>query len=256
MMEVQENVTDNFKKIEDMIYSYPLPLLNIKSKVILEAIDEFLPYSCGMEFECFMNDESFHKEIFERIPDIMEVIVDPSEQRYRIPKGLKGMVCLYNICEQMKIHSALDLRSSNHYHFDFTDIFINDITFKYGDAICNDNNSIINKENRNYILKELETWETATDLTKQENWIRFFNPLGTLEIRIGEPTFDYDIIIKRLIQGCKISKYIKDIYNATYEEKRLIRLNQELQNLSEEDKKVISPVNEIKMQLKSRINKI
>ena len=213
-MEVENDIDNKFKKVEDLIYNYPLPLLNITNLKILEAIEDYLPYSCGMEFECFQKD-NYNVSNFKNIPNIMEVIVDTSEQRYRIPKGLKGVICLYEICKEMKNNSALDLRSSNHYHFDFTDIENKDI-------LCTN-------ENKEFIISELINWKTALNLFHKDSWIKFFNSLGTLEIRIGEPTFDYNIIIKRLIQGCKISKIIKSKCNS--EELKVIRLNNELTNL-------------------------
>ena len=50
----EENVTAKLKQIEEAIYSYPLSLLNITNKSLLDTIDDFLPYSIGMEFECHM----------------------------------------------------------------------------------------------------------------------------------------------------------------------------------------------------------
>lgn len=229
MMVDIENVTDSeFANIEKLILEFPIPLLGIENSKILDAIDAYLPYSIGMEFECFQKG-TYSENSFRNIPNIMDVQVDTNEQRYRIPKGLKGLVCLYHICTQLKLNSDLDLRSSNHYHFDFTDIIYID-----------NNNEIIHKgivcdENKDYILNELIKWETAKNLTQKENWIRFFNsPLCTLEIRIGEPTFEYEIIVKRLIDGCRISKYLKDWIKDNEQIEQLNRLNKELLKIEKE----------------------
>tara|TARA_R110000868_G_scaffold156695_2_gene383718 strand:- start:8002 stop:8676 length:675 start_codon:yes stop_codon:yes gene_type:complete len=185
---------DNDKLLE-LIYNTPIALSAIKDKKILEAIDSYLPYSCGMEFECSQK-EGYDEEIFGRIPDIMEVNIDMYEQRYRIPNGLKGMICLYEICRQMKINSYLALESSNHYHTDLTDIW---------KEVNTDN---FDRDNNNWIIEELTTWGTA--FQQSNGWYKY-NYLGTLEIRIGEPTFEYNIIIKRLIQCCDINRKIRNI---------------------------------------------
>lgn len=226
-----ENVIDNeFIRIEKLIYEFPIPLLSIENKEIIKTIDTYLPYSIGIEFECFQKS-TYDIKRFKNIPYIMAVEVDCSEQRYRIPNGLKGLVCLYHICTEMKYNSELDLRSSNHYHFDFTDVLI-----KKNECEFENINEFINIKNTEFIFNELIKWETAFDLSRKDNWIRFFNPLGTLEIRIGEPTFEYDIIVKRLIDGCRISKYLKDYYNSITNEIKLKKLQEELKLIEEQEK--------------------
>lgn len=186
---------DNYlNMVEECIYTNPLPLLKITNETVIKHINNYLPYSHGMEFEC-VQKKTYNVEEFKKIPNILDVNVDSSEQRYRIPAGLKGMICLYNISECLKQNSIVDLDSSNHYHTDFTDI----INYK----------NLATTENKEWIIEELKKWETAKDYTYCNNWIRFFNSLGTLEIRIGEPTFEYSVIIKRLIQCDNIARKIK-----------------------------------------------
>lgn len=221
-----ENHTDNFKKIKDSIYNYPLPLLEIKDKKLLEIIDNYLPYSVGMEFECHQK-ANFSVNCFENIPDIMHVDVDAREQRYRIPNGLKGMICLYNICTQLKINSELDLNSSNHYHFDFTDLY---------DFIP------LEAFNLKDVIEELKTWLTAKDLTRMQGWVRF-NSLKTLEIRIGEPSFDYNVIINRLLLGSDITKRLKIHIGVSQEEIKLKQLQKELEELKEKSTPILDNVN-------------
>lgn len=251
-MKDQENDTDNFKKVEEAIYSYPLPLLSIKNESIIKSIDEYLPYSVGMEFECFKKPS--YKEIdFFTIPDIMDISTDSSEQRYRIPSGLKGLVCLYNISQALKKNSELDLSSSNHYHTDMTDVW--EVLMK--DEPPDDPTSLkpTREMFKEYIISELEKWGTAKDKSMSHGWHKF-NSLKTLEIRIGEPTFEYNIIVKRLIQCAKITKYIKDQLTKTDEEKRLMRLSIDLMNLESEENKSSEDINDIKSKIKQRTNKI
>lgn len=221
-MEGQENVI-NIKEIEDAIYKYPLSLLNIKDENILKVIDNYLPYSHGMEFEC-MQKNTYKQQYFDSIPNILAVNVDTSEQRFRIPNGLKGMICLYHICERMREYSIVDLDSSNHYHTDMTDV--EDFTHNY-------DNIQFRKDNESWIIDELRLWKSyRTDNSAHLGaWFKY-NDLGTLEIRIGEPTFDYEIIIKRLIQCGKIVTKLKKFILKTNH--KLLNLEAQLKLLKED----------------------
>lgn len=210
--------TDNYiKLVEDCIYNNPLPLLNIKNQYVIELIDSYLPYSHGMEFECSQQN-NYDEELFKAIPNIMEVNVDSCEQRYRIPSGLKGMICLYNICNLMKDVSINNTESSTHYHTDLTDIWSEIDVSGYRKQ----------KEGFDYITQSLIEWKTATDLSKVSHWW-YFNDIGTLEVRIGEPTFDYNIIIKRLMQCSDLCKRIRNIVPDDY---KLNQLQKQLQEMN------------------------
>lgn len=236
---MEEKDTDNYLKlIEEAIYKAPLSLLSISNENIKKFIRvNYLSYSIGMEFECYQND-NYSEKSFREIPNIIAVEVDNYEQRYRIPNGIEGLICLYNITIQLKLNSKIDLGSSNHYHFNFTDI--------------DNKEALRTQENKNYILSELVKWETAKDLSEQNSWIRFFNGLGTLEIRIGEPSFDYEIIVKRLIDGCRISRFIK---NQSSPEEKLKNINQQLKqlNITEKD---LNEIDEYRKIINSRVIKL
>lgn len=214
-MDILERDTDKYLKVlEEAIYSNPTPLLQIKNDNIITYINDFMPYSHGLEFECVMKKD-YNKKAFLEIPDIMAIDVDKYEQRYRIPSGLKGMVCLYRISNLLKENSIVDLESSVHIHTDLTDVE------NYEQEICT-------TENREYIINQLIEWKTALNLSNKHGWIRFPNPLGTLEIRIGEPTFDYHILIKRVLQCSEITRHIKRTISI---EERLEKLNKQLKEL-------------------------
>ena len=183
--------------IEDAIYKYPLVLLTIQDKKLIDQINKYLPYSIGIEIECDLSP-NFDLDNFKNIPDIIEVRIDASEQRFRIPNGLSGMICLYNICEQLKVNSLLNLGSGHHYHVDMTNSF---------HAL----NANYIEDNEHWMLKELDTWGYTGSYNKRRvafdmghNWIRFQNEFKTAEFRIGNMTFDYEIIIKRLIHASQI----------------------------------------------------
>ncbi len=191
------------KLIEEMVYLSPLTLLVMKDEEDINIVNNYLPYSIGMEFECHKK-ENYNVDNFRKIPNILDVNVDNSEQRYRIPNGIKGLICLYNISEQLKINSLIDMGSSVHFHVDMTDCWkkVTD-TFQ--------------KSNNTFIIDELKSWKTALNLdyATQGSWYKY-NCLQTLEIRIGEPTFDYNVLIKRIIQCCNIVKRLKDELEVKY----------------------------------------
>lgn len=201
----------NKEMIMDLVYNNPLSLLVIKDKETIDYVNSLIPYSSAFEIECDIvgvGDEaksydasivSVHNQIFRAIPDIMDVQNDSYEQRYRIPNGLRGIICLYNISTQLKIHSLLNPHSSIHYHVDCTDTYNQEFI------------TLVNSS-ENYILKELDTWlNSPEDATNRGNgsWFKL-NSLQTLEFRLGEMTFDYKILLKRIMHCNTIVKKFKD----------------------------------------------
>ena len=188
----------NMKEIiEEGVHTSPLTLLSIKDKDLIHTINNYLPYSIGIEIEC-NKSSNFDLNRFQNIPDIMEVDVDITEQRFRIPNGLSGLICLYNICNELKVNSELNPDSGHHYHVDMTNTY---------HLITSD----IVKHTRDWMLNELDSWEylgkyNARDITftNNHNWVRFQDSFKTAEFRIGNMTFDYEVIVKRLIHACKI----------------------------------------------------
>lgn len=220
-----ESVID---KIEKIIYNHPKTLDNLKNEYLIQTASSYLPYSTGFEIECNSNyTDSQIKEIFSKIPNIMHVSGGHSEVRFRIPNGIKGLVCLYNICLKLPEYFTLNMDSGIHYHIDFTD---------FPEAF---NRDFIKKHN-DFIIEELIKWETALD-TKSVSaicqldsrcWVQFQSGFQTMEVRIGEMTFDYTVIVKRIIDCNRIAKIVKG--NINYEEK-LNKLRNQLIQLNEEE---------------------
>lgn len=187
------------KLLLDMLYTNPVSLLAIKNEQVINEINNLIPYSTGFEIEC---DEgsNYNEQTFRIIPDIMDVQNDSWEQRYRIPNGLRGIICLYNISIQLKLNSLLNPKSSIHYHVDCTDCF-------------NEISRLINQKNsKEYILCELDTWlEKSNDASNRTAgcWFKL-NDLKTIEFRLGEMTFEYPILLKRIIHCNSIVKKFKD----------------------------------------------
>lgn len=205
------------KLIEELVYSAPLALLGLKDKGILEEVNQLLPYSSAMEIECNISKDfpkiksSWHGEIsdvrafndiFKTIPNIINVDCDGCEQRYRIPNGIVGIICLYDITQFLPLHSELNFGSGIHFHVDCTDCY---------DHLLSNHNRLSEKYSE-WILPELDTWEFGG--TQQRgifsggSWIRL-NGLKTMEFRIGNMTFDYKEILKRILHANDIVRRIK-----------------------------------------------
>lgn len=119
-----------------------------------------------------------------------------------------------------------------HYHTDLT---------KYWDELINVD--FITKNN-DWIIEELKTWNTAKEYNhncvcrlNSRCWCQFQSSKKTMEVRIGEMTFDYSIISKRAIH-CnsivrKLVKENKKEYLITIKDK-LAQLNNELLELKQE----------------------
>jgi hypothetical protein len=265
--------------IKKYIYTNPIALLAIKDKESIDFINSFLPYSAGFEIECNTLADYNYKN-FEVIPDILDCgkynsnQITSIEVRYRIPNGLQGLVCLFNICNELHRNCSLSA-SSIHYHIDCTDVF---------DEIHNQN--WIN-DNNNWIIERLKLWETAKDynanckVSLYRAWVRLADEHSTIEFRIGEMTFDYNIIAKRILDCNDIVKKIKQdistkrevtynkvditkilnylkIANTTIQYKNFELLKQELEKQSKELKQqsiIINPDIDMKKVINSRIKK-
>lgn len=171
--------------------------------------DYYLPFSIGIEFECVQADH-FNLEDFKNIPNIMDISIDSGEQRFRIPSGLNGLKCLFTISMLLKKNSLLNPLSGIHYHIDCTDVYS-----MFSDEIVNDNSE--------WMLKELDSWgykgtynSRAIRFNGGHNWIRFQPFFKTMECRIGEMTFEYDLLFKRIVHLSSIVRRFKEIVNHKY----------------------------------------
>ncbi len=202
---MKQNLNLNHKQeeeesIKNILLKNPLFLENNPD---IDMVANFLlPYHTGIEIECDKST-TFNKEYFEKIPDIIDIHIDSTEQRFRIPEGLKGLKCLFNICEALKVNSIPNSEAGHHYHIDFTDKW---------ELINKD--FLVNVED--YILKELDTWDyqgtynrRAITLDGGACWVRFQTMFKTMEVRIGNMSFDYNYTLKNIIHCQKIAKELK-----------------------------------------------
>jgi len=218
---MEKSTSELIELLEEAIYKFPQVLKATNNKAIQSIVDSYLPYSIGIEIEC--NDlDVFNAENFKKIPNILVVDCDSTEKRFRIPSGLDGLICLYNIYDILPDNCSLNMGSGTHFHVDMTDVYDN-ITDEF----------IV--ENNDWIISELKTWGTAKVLdsnaacSRQRGWVRYANEHKTLEIRIGEMTFDYEIVLKRIIHCCEIVKKLKGQYNPIAQ---IQRIEEKIKNLS------------------------
>ncbi len=212
--------------LNQAVQTSPLTLLDIKDSKSVEYINSLLPYSTGFEIECFKKP-SFNIEAFKSIPNILEVNIDAEEQRFRIPSGINGFICLQEICNQLVINSQYS-DSGVHYHVDMSN------TFHYitSETI----------ENLDWVLKELESWNYKGKFNRKGisighnyTWLRFSSEFKTAEFRLGEMTFDYQLMVKRIIHANDI---VRRLNNLLPNQKKLFLLDKQ-EKLQEKLKELI-----------------
>jgi hypothetical protein len=162
-----------------------------------KTIDSYLPYSIGIEIECSRKD-NYMVEFFQKIPYMMEVNSDSGESRFRIPNGLRGLICLYLLSLTCKQQLELNPDSGIHYHCDLTDCYS-----KFKKEMTPSHNE--------YILSELDKWDYKGTYNPRKvvgecyaSWARFQDTFKTIEIRIGEMTFEYELLLKRILHITEI----------------------------------------------------
>ena len=192
------NIEENIN-IDTILKTIPLAL-DVEDKIVQKLALFYFPYSVGFEIETMTENI----RIFDEIPYLIENKSSISELRFRIPNGIKGIQCLFNISIYLKKYAELNPDSGIHYHIDCTDVynlFSTDFIDKYSD----------------YILTELDKWKYKGTynprkcvFSSSRNWVRFKDTLKTMEIRIGEMTFDYELLFERIRHSSEIVKTLKD----------------------------------------------
>lgn len=193
--------------LEGFIYNNPLALTVINDPEYIDYINKKLPFSTGFEIECTTQNDT-NKSHFADIPYIMDTYIG-HEQKFRISNGIAGLTCLYNISEMCKDRLLLNDESGIHYHVDAT-TFFNHVT----------DQDI--EENSQWILEELDSWGYTGTYNRRMCgrtkgiWVRFHPTYKTLEFRIGEMTFDYSLMVRRILHlnaiVLKLGKIIKQKY--------------------------------------------
>lgn len=201
-----------YKNLRDCVFHNPLAISSLHPKLIRIA-GSYLPYSTGMEIECDVNNLPY-SHIYTRINrrflsvGCMSSDVGSGECRIRIPKGVAGMVALYKSTRILKEEFGLNPSSGIHYHIDMTDA---------PDFTSGSRRMIWER----MVIKELEDWDykgyynrkMVSYESKAHVWLNYKRYMRdtnsfTSEFRIGEMTFEYDILIKRIIHAQSLIKRV------------------------------------------------
>lgn len=203
-----------YKLIKELVKYNPLDLSSIKEPNLLEFANQFLPYSVGIEIEASFKFESSDKckrNLLNFLPfsPVLDVDVSIGETSVRVPEGIGGLCTIYKLCEFLKENYYFNPDSGIHYHIDFTQEFLHLF------PSMEDKSKI-----KKIILDSLESWnytgrfnrkDVNFDGNKKYVWVNFRDQYSTIEVRIGEMTFDYETMIKRILHLQNISRLVKKI---------------------------------------------
>lgn len=165
-----------------------------------------MPYQTGIEIECHCSDPWKLDTDLRKIDGIIENNSDSKEIRFRVAAGINGMIALEAALGLITKICMLNPGSGIHYHIDCRESFydVRDYTYK------------ISRED-NWILKALDSWNYQGKYNsrsmgeRKTHWVRICPTYETLEFRIGEMTFNYAVILKRIISAQAIVRGIKKL---------------------------------------------
>jgi hypothetical protein len=194
-----------------------LPYLPSKVRQLAKT---YLPEDTGIEIEINPYENGFNSSTLQEIfygKGCVDSSFDHKEARFRIPSGEEGMIVLYKICLFLKQYMKLNMMSGIHYH---TSAPFLTLTLNTKSILPSGDMIVYSEVGKNYpyrwALDELATWGyTGTYNTKgisvelKRTWINLRpSCFNTIEYRIGEMTFDYELMIKRIIHCHSITKRI------------------------------------------------
>ena len=216
-----------YANVREQVRTCPLALAYLKESSLIEYANSFLTHDTGIEIECYQNNNFIITESkFRKIPDIISVNFDPSEKRFRIPSGIKGLICLYRICQLAKEHLTLNPESGIHYHIDFTKEF--ELIRQQSDSASIRRTFMC--KNNDWLMESIKSWNYTGKFNQsifsviKNSSVRFHDGCKTIEYRIGEMSFDYEVLVKRIIH-CqnmtkKLSKSLQEIIGTAVEVKQ------------------------------------
>lgn len=194
-----------YRNMRTAIYSCPHALKEMEIK-LQKIASSYLRYSTGIEIEASQLDKNNRNKLEKELKKLNLISFQLSgceeESRFRIPAGIQGMITLYHLSEILKRYYGLNLQSGIHYHIDLNS-FIQEKSRQF----------IIQNflESEKEILKELDQWNyngsynsPKVKCFSKNSWVNVLGRHNTAEFRIGEMTFDYEILIKRIIHAQSI----------------------------------------------------
>lgn len=202
-----------YKNLRECVLTNPGGLSFLPKKVRNLALS-YIPYSTGIEIECgYKSLLGYSASLGNSVGKINLLNYDLTnyEQTFRLRQGEKGLLELEKITDILKEYFLLNPGSGIHYHIDMTDIqeLINWDEMQWTTGEWSRAGEF------EWILKELDTWEYTGKYNKRmigtskNAWIRMCSLYKTMEFRIGEMTFDYQLIVKRILHCQSIVKRFK-----------------------------------------------
>lgn len=204
-----------YRNLRDCVFHNPLGISSLPPK-FQRIANSYLPYKTGIEIECTSKRDDIYPLYISRAfrqVGCIDFSISDLEVRMQIPKGVEGMVTLYKSTLLLKENFGLNMLSGIHYHIDMNhhrERFIGPIREEYGMGLYKW--GIV-------ALKELESWnyngsynrKDVNFYSKHHAWVNYARNVGTIgnytsEFRIGEMTFEYDILIKRIIHAQSLIK--------------------------------------------------
>lgn len=210
-----------YKVMRGMVYSNPSLLPTLPKNLVYQA-DQMMRRSVGIEIECQQKNEYSSYEVGEilrKIPGVMASDVDSGEKRFRIISGSQGMIALYKICDALKQTCLLNPQSGIHYHIDFS-------WSNYWKVYSYNTREYFLQTHEFWILKALESWNytgkyNEWKVSQGKTAVKFHDIYNTIEFRIGEMTFDYEVMIQRILHAQRIVEAIDKKFNLYVAERRI-----------------------------------
>lgn len=245
---------EDVELIKRCVYHTPLALTSLPEHLKVK-VNELIPYDTGIEVECSNRGIIPDKmEVFSAIPELKALDLNSYEQRFRLPSGIDGLICLYKISLLLKDKFGLNPLSGIHYHTDLNDLdpdTVKEFFHKREDSRF--------LELEETLLTELDSWDYKGKYNKRglgysskSNWVTF-NSIGTLEVRTGEMTFDYEVLVKRVLHCQYLNKIFRSYISC--ETLSLKFLNEKLKKLKEQINTDLD-LHEVKQIISNRIIKI
>lgn len=204
-----------YKNLRECIFKSPVNLSSLPESMRV-IVNSYIPYSTGIEIECHMKHGmelseciSFDRKVYGA--GFIFTGFDMYEKRFRLHSGVQGLIELYHMTEIAKEYFLLNSKSGIHYHIDMTDVY------DYLPTECDYMTGKLPSIDIMFpwLLKELDEWGYTGNFNRRgigvskQWWVRPCEYLKTLEFRIGEMTFDYEVLVKRILHCQSIVKRIK-----------------------------------------------
>ena len=190
-------------------------------KKIQQYIENLIPFSTGIEIECLHGEacevlSDRYKHLFMNDPYQES---DGNDLRGRLHPGSKGLLGLKVLTDTLKKEAHINPKSGIHYHIDCSDVKNFN---EFSQFVCE-------REQSTIILNALGCWNYKGDYNKKEvkagsyneSWVRVQSYFKTIEFRIGEMTFDYEVMSKRIAHAQKLVANLKREYKKSKNNKKI-----------------------------------